>query len=63
MAGGTASSLGVSFGQLLTFGSMLTPMFGSASSAGASLSYMMRNLAKPSTAAMADEIQSLGLQI
>ena len=63
MAGGTASSLNVSFGQLLTFGSMLTPMFGSASSAGASLSYMMRNLAKPSTAAMAAEIQSLGLQI
>ena len=63
MAGGTASSLNVSFGQLLTFGSMLTPMFGSASSAGASLSYMMRNLAHPATAAMAAEIQSLGLQI
>jgi TP901 family phage tail tape measure protein len=63
MAGGTASALGVSFGQLMTFGSMLTPMFGSASSAGASLSYMMRNLAHPATAAMAAEIQKLGLQI
>ena len=63
MAGGTASSLGVNFGQLLTFGSMLTPMFGSASSAGASLSYMMRNLAHPATAAMAAEIQKLGLNI
>lgn len=63
MAGGTAASLGVSFGQLLTFGSMLTPMFGSASSAGASLSYMMRNLAHPATQKMADEIQSLGLHV
>jgi TP901 family phage tail tape measure protein len=63
MAGGTAASLGVSFNQLMSFGSMLTPMFGSASSAGASLSYMMRNLAKPSTAAMAAEIQSLGLHV
>lgn len=63
MAGGTASSLGVSFQQLMTFGSMLTPMFGSASSAGASLSYMMRNLAKPATAAMAAEIQTLGLHV
>jgi TP901 family phage tail tape measure protein len=63
MAGGTAAALGVSFQQLMTFGSMLTPMFGSASSAGASLSYMMRNLAKPSTAAMAAEIQTLGLHV
>jgi TP901 family phage tail tape measure protein len=63
MAGGTSASLGVSFGQLLTFGSMLTPMFGSASSAGASLSYMMRNLAHPATSAMADMIEKLKLHV
>ena len=63
MAGGTASALGVNLGQLLTFGSLLTPMFGSASSAGASLSYMMRNLAHPATSKMADEIKHLGLQV
>jgi hypothetical protein len=63
MAGGTADALGVSFQQLMTFGSMLTPMFGSASSAGASLAYMMRNLAHPATTKMADEIKHLGLAI
>lgn len=62
MAGGTANALGVSLDQLLTFGSMLTPMFGSASSAGASLAYLMRNLTHPVKAAAA-EIKHLGLKV
>ncbi len=63
MAGGTADAAGVSFQSLMTFGSMLTPMFGSASSAGASLAYLMRNVMTPATDKQREEIKKLGLQV